>query len=117
MKELFSLDFSYKPDDEELSSIVNSVNEFAEKISPMFFSTEAFKICINFQDTTWTLIKESPFVEMLSNLEEDESSDDEDFPDADMWNCPIRISAAAGNPTRPIWTSCLSPFKAVCLKS
>ena len=32
-------------------------------------------------------------------------------------NCPIRISAAAGNPTRPIWTSCLSPFKAVCLKS
>lgn len=52
MKELFSLDFSYKPDDEELSSIVNSVNEFAEKISPMFFSTEAFKICINFQDTT-----------------------------------------------------------------
>ena len=34
-----------------------------------------------------------------------------------MWNCPIRISAAAGNPTRPIWTSCLSPFKAVCLKS
>ena len=83
MKELFSLDFSYKPDDEELSSIVNSVNEFAEKISPMFFSTEAFKICINFQDTTWTLIKESPFVEMLSNLEEDESSVDEDFSDAD----------------------------------
>ena len=66
-----------------MSSIVNSVNEFAEKISPMFFSTEAFKICINFQDTTWTLIKESPFVEMLSNLEEDESSDDEDFSDAD----------------------------------
>ena len=29
-----------------------------------------------------------------------------------MWNCPIRISAAAGNPTRPIWTSCLSPFRA-----
>lgn len=30
---------------------------------------------------------------------------------------PTRSSAVAGNPTRPIWTSCLSPFKAVCLKS
>lgn len=54
-----------------------------KKLVRCFFSTEAFKICINFQDTTWTLIKESPFVEMLSNLEEDESSDDEDFSDAD----------------------------------
>lgn len=36
---------------------------------------------------------------------------------AAMWNYPTRSSAVAGNPTRPIWTSCLSPFKAVCLKS
>ena len=36
---------------------------------------------------------------------------------AAMWNCPIRISAAAGKPTRDIWTSCLSPSKVVCLKS
>ena len=33
---------------------------------------------------------------------------------AAMWNYPTRSSAVAGNPTRPIWTSCLSPFKAVC---
>ena len=32
---------------------------------------------------------------------------------AAMWNYPTRSSAVAGNPTRPIWTSCLSPFKAV----
>lgn len=36
---------------------------------------------------------------------------------AAMWNYPTRSSAVAGNPTRPIWTSCLSPFKAVCLRS
>ena len=30
---------------------------------------------------------------------------------AAMWNYPTRSSAVAGNPTRPIWTSCLSPFK------
>ena len=32
---------------------------------------------------------------------------------AAMWNYPTRSSAVAGNPTRPVWTSCLSPFKAV----
>ena len=34
-----------------------------------------------------------------------------------MWSCPIGISAAAGNPTRDTWTSCLSQCRAVCLKS
>ncbi len=83
MKKLFNLNFDYKPDGEELSHILNTVNEFAEKISMMFFSSEASQICINFPDATWILRKESPFMELLSNLEEDENSDDEDFPDAD----------------------------------
>ena len=34
-----------------------------------------------------------------------------------MWNCLIRISAAVGKPTKAIWTSCLSPCRAACLKS
>ena len=29
-----------------------------------------------------------------------------------MWSCPIGISAAAGNPTRDTWTSCLSQCRA-----
>ena len=33
-----------------------------------------------------------------------------------MWNCLIRISAAVGKPTKAIWTSCLSPCRAACLK-
>ena len=35
---------------------------------------------------------------------------------AAMWNYPTRSFVVAGNPTRLIWTSCLSPFRAVCLK-
>ena len=34
---------------------------------------------------------------------------------AAMWSCPIWTSAATGKPTRV--TSCLSPCRAVCLKS
>ena len=35
---------------------------------------------------------------------------------AAMWNYPTRSSAVAGNPTRPIWTSCFFPIQGCLLE-